>query len=228
MIRRARGTALPETALMIGIVLLILLGASQLAIISFTQASVNGAAFIAAHEVASDPNASAASVINQAFPQLGNATVTLTPGNNVLSAVVTKSVGGFILLPGVASTYQVVGGDVEYAPTGVQATPAPFAFAVTATLDNYCPYHGSCSLPSSYSMYLAQNMNPQGDGNGQNGTFAEWQCHQQYFAALVQGNGFFPQARPTPSSLYDPNNHDSPEYPIYRWDTGSHTCNSDN
>lgn len=216
-----RAAALPETALIIGLSLLMLLGIAQMTLIGLAQVSADGAAFVAAHTAAIDSSANVPSVVATAFPQLNANSIVATPSaSNLQQAVVSKSVGGFLLLPGVASTYALSGSDVEFSPQGVNATPQPFSFGINATLKNYCPVSGACSLPSTYSVYLAQYVNTQASGNGWNGAFAEWRCHQQYLASVN-----FPSSRPTgglAGSIYDPTNASNKdvEYPIYQWDQG--------
>ena len=222
MLRAQRGSVLPETALTIGLALLLVLGAAQVAIIGYSQVSADGAAFVAAHVRANNAGADAAAAATTAFPQFAPTSAIAAPPvvAQMQQAVVTKTVGGFMLLPGAAANYPLTGADVEF--SSVTASPQPFSFGASATLANYCPSQGGCVLPSSYSMYVAQSVNVTGNGNGWNGPFAEWRCHQQYFASLN-----FPGTRPTGGlyrSTYDPNNSKGVESPIYSWDGGQHSC----
>jgi hypothetical protein len=217
-----RGSVLPETALMLSVALLIVLGSAQVAIIGYSQVSADGAAFVAAHARSVNTSVNVTTAVATAFPQLAPSSVTATPGAGLLQqGVVTKSVGGFLLLPGAASSYALTGADMEFAPSAT-ITPAPFSYGASATLANYCPSSGGCVLPSTYSVYLSQFVDTSGNGNGWNGTFAEWRCHQQYYASLN-----FPAQRPTgglKGSIYDENNPKGVEAPIYAWDTGNHPC----
>jgi hypothetical protein len=225
--RNVRGVALPETALVIGLSMLVILGAAQMTIIGYSQVAADGAAFTAAHARAANPaaalNGTTAAI--SVFPQFvaSNFTTPSPAPANISQSQVTKSVGGFSLLPGGRATFNVRGSDVEYAPAQTSATPAPFAFSVSATLYNDCDPTGNCSLPSNVSIWLAQNPGS-GNGNGVNGIFSEWQCHQKYYASVN-----WPATRPSNYSTIngtnlDPKTHGTAENNIYSWDGGSHNC----
>lgn len=221
-----RGTALPETALTIGLALLLVLGAAQMALLGYTQISADGAAFVAAHTQAQNPSANGVTEATSIFSNFGSSNFsTPSPSPLLVPFSVSKAVAGFSLMPGLASSYNVTGKDVEYSPAGAGATPAPFEFSIpTEYLQNYCDPSGNCN--STYVMYLAQGVN-NGNGNGVNGTFSEWQCHQQYYAKVQ-----WPQSRPSTyadlQSSYpklDPYNNNSTENKIYSWDSGTNKCN---
>lgn len=221
-----RGVALPETALTIGLALLLVLGAAQMALIGYTQISADGAAFIAAHTQAENPTANGVTTATGVFNNFSSSNFsTPSASPSMIPYSVTKSMSGFSLMPGLASSYSVTGKDVEYAPAGGAATPAPFAFSVTATMLNFCNYHGSCSLPSAYSIYLAQGVG-NGNGNGANGVFSEWRCHQKYYAQLNWSNMAYPGSYNgiKGSNTYDPADPSSTENAIYSWDSGNHKC----
>lgn len=221
-----RGTALPETALTIGLALLLVLGAAQMAIIGYTQISADGAAFVAAHTEAQNSTANGVNTATGVFSQFGSSDFgNPSPSPSMLPMTVSKSVTGFSLMPGLASSYNITGKDVEYSPTGGAATPAPFQFSIyKAVLLNYCDPHGNCSLPATWTMYLAQGVG-NGNGNGTNGIFSEWRCHQQYFAKVN-----WPNTRPNGYNaikgdhVMDAYTNSSIEGNIYGWDTGNHKC----
>ena len=83
-IRRAqRGAAMPETALMLTVLLGVLVGAFRIALLGYEQVSADGAAFYHAHQSAlkqSDPTAAANldpdAATHTAFPRSMNATIT--------------------------------------------------------------------------------------------------------------------------------------------------------
>lgn len=234
MIKRySRGVALVETALSVGVSLLLVLGAAQMALIGYTQISADGAAFIAAHSIAANPSANGASAATTVFSNFSSTNFsTPSPGPQMDPMLVQKSVGGFGLVPGVASTYTISGKDLEYAPANTSATPAPFAFSLNTTLLNYCPGTGSCSLPSSsITMYLAQDVSA-GTGNGVNGQFAQWRCHQRYFAKIAKdfpntypaysgNNGYNAYIKGTQLDIWK---NSSDENAVYGWDSGTHKC----
>lgn len=220
-----RGVALPETALVIGLSMLVILGAAQMTIIGYSQVGADGAAFVAAHSVAVNPSANGTTAATSVFGQFAATNFTTpSPVPNFSQTQVTKSVGGFTLLAGGRAAFNVRGADLEYAPAQTSSTPAPFNFAINATLYNDCDPTGNCnSLPSSTSIYLAQSVGS-GHGNGVNGLFAEWQCHQKYYASLN-----WPATRPQNYSAIKGGNFDiktngSAEQNIYSWDKGSHNC----
>lgn len=228
--RKMRGVALPETALVIGLSMLVILGAAQMTLIGYSQVAADGAAFTAAHSLAANPSAAAngTTAAISVFPQFiaSNFTTPSPATANISQSQVTKSVGGFTLLPGGRATFNVRGSDVEYAPAQTSATPAPFTFRVSATLYNWCDYNGTCgvpSTPSNYPVYLAQGVGS-GNGNGVNGIFSEWQCHQKYYASVNWPATRPPNYQAIQGGNLDPKNPGSAENTIYRWDSGSHNC----
>lgn len=223
---RTRGAAMAETALTVGLSLLLVLGAAQMALLGYTQISADGAAFIAAHTQAQNPSANGITAATGVFSQFSSSNFsTPSPSPSMQPMTVSKSLSGFSLMPGLASTYTVTGKDVEYSPAGGAATPAPFSFANTATLLNYCDPHGNCTLPSTtYTMYLAQGVG-NGNGNGANGIFSEWRCHQRAYAGLNWGA--YPQGGYNAikgDKTFDPYTNGSTENTIYGWDSGTHKC----
>lgn len=224
---RIRGTALPETALTVGLALLLVLGAAQMAIIGYTQISADGAAFVAAHAQAQNPGANGETTAASVFSNVNASNFdNPAPQASLVPMSVTKSIAGFPLMPGLASNYTVTGKDLEYAPDGAGATPAPYAFGVSAALKNYCVSNTSdCDLPSSYSIYLAQGVG-NGNGNGSNGIFSEWRCHQRYYAQLNWSQKAYPDGYSAiqGDKTYDPLTNNSTENSIYGWDSGTHAC----
>ena len=218
--RASRGTALPETAIVLSMVLLLLFGTVQLSIVGFYQSMSDGAAFVAAHAQSIAASTGGPDVAATVFPQVKSGDVTISnPTASTVEATVAKTTMGFLLVPGAASSVSVNGADIEPQISGVFATPAPYQFSVTSNLTNWCQNEwkgAKCSTfpsPTTYGIYLAQTVNNQGNGQGWNGPFAEWRCHQQYFASVK-----FPNALPTPGATWDVTNNKSPENPIYSWD----------
>jgi hypothetical protein len=72
-------------------------------------------------------------------------------------------------------------------------------------------------------MYLAQGVN-NGNGNGVNGTFSEWQCHQKNYASVNWPNAY-PSWASIQGGKLDPTQNNSTENTIYGWDSGTHKCN---
>lgn len=213
------GTALPETALILATALIVLFGASHMAIIAFTQAAADGASFVGAHALAINPAASAPSVIQTIFPQFATTDIA-APGSatNFQSQTVSKTVDGFPMLKTSAS-YTISGSDIELKPQGAGQAPQAFSFAASATLQNFCDLSKTCNTPTTRSVWLAQTVDTSGNGQGWNGPFKEWRCHQAAFASLK-----FPSSRPASLGTYDWRTKGSSENTIYNWDSGSHTC----
>jgi hypothetical protein len=204
-----------ETALVIGMALLIILGAAQLAILSMTQISADGGAFLAAHMLAANPSASPLPTVQKVFPNVGSNNLSASnAGPNLEQASVTASAGGFTL-PGVPTSFSITGSDLEIAPTSSSPSAQTYTFGVTAQLLNYCPINASCSFPNVRSIYIAHTLST--GGNGANGQFSEWFCHSGYLSSIS-----FPASRPTPGPKWDPLSTSSDaEHAIYSWDTGT-------
>ena len=123
--RFSRGNALPETALVMSLVLLLLSAAVQTAMAAYVQVSADGAAFESAHatvqhygapNAATDPTVAvlAQTVAHGIFSHIKTTDVTVkNPDNASLESTVTETVPGFTLLPGSPATFKVTGRDVE-------------------------------------------------------------------------------------------------------------------
>jgi hypothetical protein len=220
-IAASRGSALPETALFISLALAVILGAAQMTFLGLSQLSADGAAFLAAHTVASNPNANPSEVVPSVFPRIHADDIsTSTPSPDSVQSFIRKNVSALSIVPGAPSSIEISASDLELQPASPSATPAPFSIRIDATLRNYCPPGAGCAYPSSYSMYIAQQ--PSTGGHGINGQWSEWMCHDGYYAQLK-----FPASRPTggiSGSSYDPNKKNTAENAIYSWDTGTHAC----
>ena len=170
-----RGTALVETAFVMGIVLMIVFGGIQLAVLAFTQAGQDGAAFTAAHAYAANPGAGVAGAQAAAhgiFSHVPISAIAVTPAGSGVSATVTGTAQG-LPVPGTPSTFAL--NAVAAEPMG-SATPGPSAtlypFAVASTLSNYYTTPGGVAQPT-YTMRLAQTFAAKscsgGDGGGDGG-----------------------------------------------------------
>jgi hypothetical protein len=200
---------------MIGLALMLILGATQIAILSVTQLSADGGAFVAAHMLAAEPTSSPLATVQSIFPGIkaGNLSAS-NAGTNLEQATVTTSAGGFSL-PGFPSSFPITGSDLEVAPASVDVAAQTYTFGVTAQLLNWCPYQTVCTFPSTRSIYIAHTLNT--GGNGVNGQFSEWGCHSGYLGSMG-----YPANRPTPGPRWNPlDTHSGSEYTIYSWDTGT-------
>lgn len=209
-----------ETALGIGLALLLVLGAAQMALIGYSQVSADGAAFIAAHTAAADPSASPAAIAHSVFSNVPASNIVATPAPGLQQFTASNSTAGFSFVPGLASTYTVNGADVELAPSPPPNDTPSFSFGAQAILKNYCLQGTTCSFPQNYKMYLAQTLIP--GGNGVNGQFQEWGCHAGYFDSLY---GAFSSTNPglgySKGSALDMTTAGTLEYSIYSWDSNT-------
>ena len=210
-----RASVLPETAMVIGVILMLLYGSMQIALYGFGQVSADGAAFVAANAVADNSKTAPAVLAATLFPGIAQGNIsTNTSQPNVVIAQASTNMPGLPFVPGMPQSLGMSGADIEPYTAGSKA-PMNFAFSSTANLNNYCPYQHTCVLPSTYPMHLAQNLDY--SGNGKNGVFEEWYCHVNTYGSVS-----FPANRPAPSAAWDPSNPASgAEYTIYSWDSGA-------
>jgi TadE-like protein len=210
-----------ETALVLGVVLMLMFGTIQLAMLAFMQTAGDGAAFVAARAYAENPAGGAAYAQNAAHAVFGHvpaASIAVVPGSGKVVVSVLNSVIG-LPVAGTPATLPVHSLSTEVIGPG---TPAPSAtlypFSATSSLKNY--YTAAGAANASYAIGLAQTF--QYSGNGKNGWFAEWYCRSSVYGGISlpgsanvnDGSHFF----------QDPTASGSPLYAIYGWDTAGATC----
>lgn len=196
MTSKVRGAAMLETAIVLSMVLVIILGAMQLAIAGYTQAVSEGAAFIGAHSasITSPPGGQtyALSVAQTGFPNVDGTVLTLsTPQPNAIQVIVDQNAGGLMLVPGANAHIRAVGGDIEpILANNANTIATSSGFAIQASMVNYCIFQNANKTNcSARTIYLAQFDNIDGNGNGKNGQFAEWNCRPGLFEAF--GGSYF-------------------------------------
>ncbi|MGZ3497526.1 MAG: TadE/TadG family type IV pilus assembly protein [Vulcanimicrobiaceae bacterium] len=216
----SRGNTLPETAIILAVALMMMLGALQIALYGFGQASADGAAFVASNSFANGgatPEPMAASV----FPGIAQNNIVLsTPRPGVVIGTATTTMPGLAFVPGMPSSLPIAGADIEPLTSTAQGgPPPPFTFSVKANLKNYCTPTSLCPYPAQHCMYLAQALD--NSGNGKNGQFSEWYYHANTFASVS-----WPRQRPSSiaGSNLDPGVPGSTENTIYSWDASVTTC----
>lgn len=236
MSRAERGTALAETALVVGMALLVLFNSLQLALLGFYQVHADAAAFLTARVQSLSDSTTAQSTLASALPPGLSAAPTLTMPNGQSLSQARHDWQGLVLVPGAPGSTPVYGDAME--PTTSQsAVTTPFSFsAPAATLPNYFPQQdvddARIVYPQPYtSLYLAQNLGTS-NGNGWNGAFTEWQDHAQCYAKVNFPNSYAATQTSTTASGYvvDPKTNPWSNFPnnsveatIYGWDGNPHT-----
>lgn len=233
----SRGGALIETALTMGVVLIVLLAAVQLSIVGFKQAAQDGAVFVAARTYAQSPVsgvARATSAANSVFDTVPSSSIAVAPGVTFVTAT-SASTASAPTVPGAPASISLRSGATERIATA----GTPGAFSATSTLTNYRDASGTPTtthpivpaqpgLASGNCDQTGQNQgctgNHQYSGPAYTGPTAEFDCRLAGFKALT-----FPSTRPKgngtgPGSVWDPASSSSPLATIYGWD-GTHGCN---
>jgi Flp pilus assembly protein TadG len=233
MTAASRGGALVETTLMMGVVLILLLGAVELGIVAFRQTAQDGAVFVAAHTYAQSPVSGvprATSAASSVFDTIASSAIAVTPAGSLVTAT-TSGTESAPSLPGAPASIPMRSGATEL----LRNTGAAGGFTSVATLSNYRNASGTPltthpliagqpGLPSTGG--CDQTGGNQGcDGNHVHvdypGLTAEWDCRLAAYNGLT-----FPSQRPRgsgtgPGSPWDPASSSSPLYSIYGWDAGS-------
>ncbi|MDB5026332.1 MAG: hypothetical protein JWO66_21 [Candidatus Eremiobacteraeota bacterium] len=232
MIGLSRGGALVETALSLGLVLLILLGTLQFGVIGFRQIAQDGAAFVAAHTYAQSPTsgtARATTAASSAFDAITGSAIAVTPSSGAVTATIASTMTA-PSIPGSPAAISVRSGATERISAPAVSAGA---FSATNVLSNFRDASG---VPApTHSVVVAQPGLPAGgcdqtggnagcDGNHQHvdypGTYGEWSCRLAAYSGVT-----FPSQRPKgsgtgPGSVWDPASSSSPLYSIYQFDTG--------
>ena len=225
-----------ETAIVVTMALLVITGAMQLAMAGYAQVSTEGAAFVGAHAAAinssgtlSTDQAYGLSVANKGFPGIGTGTSQFTmtyPSTNTIQVITTSNAGGLLFVPGAASQINTSGGVIEPILADISQTQSTTSgVAIQAKLLNYCYFKNKSTwtCPSGgATIYIAQFDNIDGNGNGTNGQFAEWNCRPGLFPAF--GSLYFPISMPTGGylSAYDPGSANFSEAKtLYQFDSSN-------
>lgn len=231
-----RGTALAETAMVVGLALLVIFNAMQLALLGFYQMHADATAFMTARVQALADATTAQTTAAAALPPVLGVAPSLSLSGKTSISQTQQAWQGLLMLPGGPGPATVYGAAIE--PDASQASvTSPFAFAAPpAALPNYFPQgdvdDGSSAYPQSYgSVYLAQNFGT-GNGQGWNGAFAEWQSHAQCYSKVNFPQNYSATQSSTTASGYtvDPKTNPWTNFPnksveatIYGWDQNPHT-----
>jgi Flp pilus assembly protein TadG len=196
--RFTAGVALPETAIVVGVILLLTFGLADLALMGFVQATTQGAAFVAAHNAAlttsgdqATDQTKAQSVVATPFPNIKASDVNLTYVNNnsAVQVLITKTAGGLFnpggaaLISNPVANPRVGAAAIEpflQSPSPLPSTTPPSGVAVQGVLSNFC-YPNATPNPSATPAPSPQ---------------PSWTCDQshpvyvaQYDNNTTQGNG---------------------------------------
>ena len=230
----ARGGALIETALTLGVVLMLLLGTLQFGALGVKQIAQDGAAFVAARTYAQSPASGvtrATGAANGAFGSVPQAGIAVTPATGTVTATIASTMQT-PSIPGSPPSVSLRSGSTErVSPQAV----SPGTFSATNVLSNYRDASGAPG--ATHTLIVAQPGLPSGncdqtggnagcDGNhvhvdySSYGTAGEWNCRLAAYALT------FPSSRPKgsgtgPGSVWDPASSSSPLNAIYQWDTGT-------
>lgn len=234
---RERGSALAETALVVGVALLVLFNSLELGILGFYQVHTDAAAFMTARVQALADSATALSDVTSLPPDV-SMQASLTVSGTQSQSVVTESWQGLLGFPNAAGSTSVTGEYIEPMATQSSVT-SPFAFSVpSAVLPNYYPQGdvNDATVPYSpayTSVYIAQNFGTS-QGQGWNGQYGEWRDHAQCYAKINFPNSYASTQSGTVNGVYvvDPKTNpwsnfpnNSEEATIYGWDAGkAGTC----
>jgi Flp pilus assembly protein TadG len=216
-----RGNALPETAMVMAFISMVLLGAVRLAIVGYTQAQADGATFVAAHALARDSSATNTTVnaiVKGIFPSVsttGSPSLSMNTANGQTYADYEPTLN-LSLVPGVTASIKIRSHAVEAQLPAAQITSGSTNISVPlVTLQNYVngTIPGVNGTTASYQFYVAQYVDA--SGNGKNGRFGEWYCHYTAYSNLVSDlPSVYPGSSYTMSGALT-----NDEKTIYKWDS---------
>lgn len=184
-----RGNALPETALVVSLMLMITLAAIDLASIGYSQAQADGAAFVGARTLAVANSTSAPladSAISGVFPKVqSNTVVVKTTTGSYVGAQVTLAGQPIHLLTGVSSPSTQIGHTYET----TLGTANPLTSIGSVISDVPCAVVTLDNIPAnSQSVRIAQNSTSTTGGNGTNADFGEFSVHEKVYVNLALTN----------------------------------------
>jgi hypothetical protein len=240
-----RGNALPETALVAGLIFLLLFGTINLAFLGYSQMRADGATFVASRAAAANPaspSAAAAAALTKVFPSLDQSAISIQAVQNGLQQTTYRGTAPGLTFFGLTGTgpINVFSREVENSFNGASsyipsATGGQYPFSVvTEQLNNHT---------GTYNVWLAQKLvvTTTGCQNASGSSVAtpcyddtEFQSHCQAYANLaftapdaktliVAGAKDARQVELPKTSNWNPATSGSKNSVIYGWDTAPHT-----
>jgi len=213
MTARMRANALPETALTLGMVMLVLLGLVRLAVIGYEQSEADGAAFVAAHaasltQTTGQQKSRGQSHASRDFPGASNINITQgTGGPNGSGYVVgSDSRAATALLGGLVNVQSNIVEPVIGTPPNTSAD-----FSASAKPPNCLS--ANPSTPSCGGVYIAHY-----DPANASDPFDQYECHLAAYEQLTNGTpgSNTPLGKyPWPEN-YEPTTAGSINYPAVR------------
>jgi hypothetical protein len=246
-----RGSALPETALVMGLFFLLMFGSLNMAFLGYNQMQADGATYIAARAAAANPSSApsaAATALAAVFPRVSASSVAITTIGSLVQATYVGTSPGLVLLGNKGTgNFNVYSREVETTQGSTSnigsAIGSQFPYTVGSSgyvvLGNY---------PSSYNIWLAQTLTVNANAKGAvcnnpNGVQSNTTCydagefgaHCEAYAnlkftntdktvpATPSANNAREKELTTNTKNWNPALSTSNNYKIYSWDASPHT-----
>lgn len=178
--RAERGTALAETALVVGFALVVVFNAFELALLGFNQLHADGAAFLGARvQALSGSSTTAQSTTNAALPPA--TTLVFSTPAGFSQAIATRTSPGLLMIPGMSGSFSVRGQGLEPIPTASTSPIYAFAAPNTSLVNYYAQgVADSASTPGTRAIFLSQTI----DAATTSDVFHQWREHQRCYASI--------------------------------------------
>jgi len=240
----ARGNALPETAIVASLMLLLLFGALNVALLGYNQLQADAAAFVGARTASttsiSSPSSVATAAANQIaaiFPHVQSGAVHVTTGGTnayTTTTSISMTSPGLPFLLGRRSSINVLAHAVEPAQSSTPPASGLNFSISSSTLKNY--YNPSTWAPdNTHQALLAFHITTYCNDQAQTGnnpctqgvmSFDSICGHNSVYQQLTNGSTHsWPNTRATAVSNYNsklsPTNSSTTQYQIAQWDAGN-------
>jgi TadE-like protein len=211
-----RGDALPETALVISVVLLVFLGVIQLAQVGYQQSESDAAAFVAAHEGSFGSNPANQKTYGQNtaygvfkdFPSNGTSGIikvlpatsnTPNPSGNLVGYANRVLSGGiFFVKPG--AQFNLHSFFIEPVATSGQYSAGASSLQIVTANPPNCTTHNTATTSCPGMIATMATPNPSNTTD----PYYTYACHAIYYAVLSNSSGFYPN----PNTYFAPQTQD--------------------